>query len=182
MCSLGNVKTAPAEVSVQATADASRAPVQLGRSPGKGMLEVSQLSVNYGKHLAIDQVSLIVGRGEIVVMLGANGAGKSSCLKALGGLVPHLPGAQIALGDVDLTRLAPHQLVEAGLALVPEDRGIFPDLSVHDNLQLGAFTPRARPRADENLKRVVTLFPHLAERMGQLANTMSGGERQMVAV
>jgi vanillin dehydrogenase len=146
------------------------------------MLEVSQLSVNYGKHLAIDQVSLIVGRGEIVVMLGANGAGKSSCLKALGGLVPHLPGAQIALGDVDLTRLAPHQLVEAGLALVPEDRGIFPDLSVHDNLQLGAFTPRARPRADENLKRVVTLFPHLAERMGQLANTMSGGERQMVAV
>ena len=146
------------------------------------MLEVSQLSVSYGKHLAIDQVSLSVGRGEIVVMLGANGAGKSSCLKALGGLVPHLPGARIVLGEVDLTRLAPHRLVEAGLALVPEDRGIFPDLSVHDNLQLGAFTPRARARAEDNHKRVVTLFPHLAERMGQLANTMSGGERQMVAI
>jgi vanillin dehydrogenase len=146
------------------------------------MLEVSQLSVSYGKHLAIDQVSLSVGRGEIVVMLGANGAGKSSCLKALGGLVPHLPGAHVALGEVDLTRLPPHRLVEAGLALVPEDRGIFPDLSVHDNLQLGAFAPRARTRAEENLKRVVTLFPRLAERMGQLASTMSGGERQMVAI
>jgi len=146
------------------------------------MLEVSQLSVSYGKHLAIDQVSLSVGRGEIVVMLGANGAGKSSCLKALGGLVPHLPGARIALGEADLTRLAPHRLVEAGLALVPEDRGIFPDLSVRDNLQLGAFTPRARAQAGANLKRVVTLFPRLAERMGQLANTMSGGERQMVAI
>ena len=146
------------------------------------MLEVSQLSVSYGKHLAIDQVSLSVGRGEIVVMLGANGAGKSSCLKALGGLVPHLPGAHVALGEVDLTRLPPHRLVEAGLALVPEDRGIFPDLSVHDNLQLGAFAPRARTRAEENLKRVVALFPRLAERMGQLASTMSGGERQMVAI
>ena len=136
------------------------------------MLEVSQLSVSYGKHLAIDQVSLSVGRGEIVVMLGANGAGKSSCLKALGGLVPHLPGAHVALGEVDLTRLPPHRLVEAGLALVPEDRGIFPDLSVHDNLQLGAFAPRARTRAEENLKRVVALFPRLAERMGQRASTM----------
>jgi vanillin dehydrogenase len=146
------------------------------------MLEVSQLSVSYGKHLAIDHVSLSVGRGEVVVMLGANGAGKSSCLKALGGLVPHLPGAHVALGEVDLTRLAPHQLVEAGLALVPEDRGIFPDLSVHDNLHLGAFTRRARARANQNLKRVVTLFPRLAERTGQLASTMSGGERQMVAI
>jgi acyl-CoA reductase-like NAD-dependent aldehyde dehydrogenase/ABC-type branched-subunit amino acid transport system ATPase component len=146
------------------------------------MLEVSQLSVSYGKHLAIDRVSLSVGGGEIVVMLGANGAGKSSCLKALGGVVPHLPGAHIALGGADLTPVAPHRLVEAGLALVPEDRGIFPDLSVHDNLKLGAFTARARFRASENLRRVVTLFPRLAERMGQLASTMSGGERQMVAI
>jgi acyl-CoA reductase-like NAD-dependent aldehyde dehydrogenase/ABC-type branched-subunit amino acid transport system ATPase component len=146
------------------------------------MLEVTQLSVRYGKHLAIDGISLSVGRGEIVVMLGANGAGKSSCLKALGGLVRHLPGGHISLGGEDLTRLAPHQLVEAGLALVPEDRGIFPDLSVRDNLQLGAFARRARSQADENLKRVVTLFPRLAERTGQLTSTMSGGERQMVAI
>jgi acyl-CoA reductase-like NAD-dependent aldehyde dehydrogenase/ABC-type branched-subunit amino acid transport system ATPase component len=146
------------------------------------MLEVSQLSVSYGKHLAIDCVSLRVGGGEIVVMLGANGAGKSSCLKALGGVVPHLPGARIALGGADLTAMASHRLVEAGLALVPEDRGIFPDLSVQDNLKLGAFTARARSRASENLRRVVTLFPRLAERRGQLASTMSGGERQMVAI
>jgi benzaldehyde dehydrogenase (NAD) len=146
------------------------------------MLQVSQLSVSYGKHLAIDGVSLRVGRGEIVVMLGANGAGKSSCLKALGGLIPHLPGARIALGEVSLAALSPHRLVEAGLALVPEDRGIFPDLSVHDNLRLGGFTRRARARAGDNLERVVTLFPRLAERMGQLASTMSGGERQMVAI
>jgi acyl-CoA reductase-like NAD-dependent aldehyde dehydrogenase/ABC-type branched-subunit amino acid transport system ATPase component len=146
------------------------------------MLEVEQLSVSYGKHLAIDGVSLRVGPGEIVVMLGANGAGKSSCLKALGGVVPHLAGARIALGEIDLAALPPHAVVEAGLALVPEDRGIFPDLTVRDNLQLGAFPARARGGAEKNLKRVVTLFPRLAERMGQTANTMSGGERQMVAI
>src|SRR5262245_55040455 len=152
------------------------------RSRGVGMLEVSQLSVSYGKHLAIDGVSLRVGQGEIVVMLGANGAGKSSCLKALGGMVPHLAGARITLGETDLAALPPYRVVEAGLALVPEDRGIFPDLTVHDNLQLGAFPVRARDRSGENLKRVVTLFPRLAERMGQVTSTMSGGERQMVAI
>jgi acyl-CoA reductase-like NAD-dependent aldehyde dehydrogenase/ABC-type branched-subunit amino acid transport system ATPase component len=157
-------------------------PADFGVSEGRGMLEVAQLSVSYGKHRAIDGVALSVGRGEIVVMLGANGAGKSSCLKALGGVVPRLPGARITLGGNDLTALAPHKLVEAGLALVPEDRGIFADLSVHDNLKLGAFTARARARADENLARVVALFPRLAERMGQLPSTMSGGERQMVAI
>jgi acyl-CoA reductase-like NAD-dependent aldehyde dehydrogenase/ABC-type branched-subunit amino acid transport system ATPase component len=146
------------------------------------MLDVSHLSVSYGKHLALDRVSLTVGRGEIVVMLGANGAGKSSCLKALGGVVGYLPGARVALDGTDLTALPPHRLVEAGLALVPEDRGIFPDLSVRDNLKLGAFAKRARARADDNLARIVTLFPRLAERMGQLASTMSGGERQMVAI
>ena len=146
------------------------------------MLEVSQLSVSYGKHLAIDGVSLRVAQGEIVVMLGANGAGKSSCLKALGGAVPHLSGAHITLGAANLAALPAHLVVEAGLALVPEDRGIFPDLTVYDNLHLGAFPTRARGRTEENLKRVVTLFPRLAERMGQTANTMSGGERQMVAI
>jgi acyl-CoA reductase-like NAD-dependent aldehyde dehydrogenase/ABC-type branched-subunit amino acid transport system ATPase component len=146
------------------------------------MLEVKDLSVSYGKHLAIQGVSLRVDQGEIVVMLGANGAGKSSCLKALGRVVPHLAGARIILGETDLAALPPHAVVEAGLALVPEDRGIFPDMTVHDNLRLGAFPARARPRMQENLKRVVTLFPRLAERMGQTANTMSGGERQMVAI
>jgi len=146
------------------------------------MLDVADLSVIYGKHLAIADVSLSVGQGEIVVLLGANGAGKSSCLKALGGVVPHLPGARIALGAVDLTALQQHRVVEAGLALVPEDRGIFADLSVRENLQLGAFTRRARARAAGSLERIVALFPRLAERMDQHASTMSGGERQMVAI
>ena len=105
------------------------------------------LSVRYGKHLALDGVSLSVRPGEIVVMLGANGAGKSSCLKALGGMVARMPGARIALGGVDLTHLPAHEIVEAGLALVPEDRGIFADLSVHENLLLGAYlAPRAPAR------------------------------------
>ena len=151
-------------------------------APGKEMLEVSSLSVSYGKHIALDRVSLGVARGEIVVMLGANGAGKSSCLKALGGMVPHMPGGRMSLGGVDLTKLPAHEIVEAGLALVPEDRGIFPDLSVRENLALGAYLPRARQQEAANLAKVLTLFPRLGERMGQLARTMSGGERQMVAI
>jgi len=146
------------------------------------MLDVSGLSVCYGKHLALDGVSLSVRPGEIVVMLGANGAGKSSCLKALGGMVPHMPGARVSLGSIDLTDLPAHEIVEAGLALVPEDRGIFPDMSVEENLLLGAYLARARPHQAANLKRVVTLFPRLAERMSQIARTMSGGEQQMLAV
>ncbi len=146
------------------------------------MLEVSGLSVRYGKHLALDGVSLSVAPGEIVVMLGANGAGKSSCLKALGGMVAHMPGARIGLGSVDLTHMPAHAIVEAGLALVPEDRGIFADLSVHENLLLGAYLARARPHEVANLKKVLALFPRLAERRRQLARTMSGGERQMLAI
>ena len=146
------------------------------------MLSVSGLSVRYGKHLALDGVSLSVGPGEIVVMLGANGAGKSSCLKALGGMVAHMPGAQIRLGSVDLTHMPAHAIVETGLALVPEDRGIFADLSVSENLLLGAYLARARAHEAANLAKVLALFPRLAERMGQLARTMSGGERQMLAV
>ena len=146
------------------------------------MLEVSGLSVAYGKHVALDGVSISVGPGEIVVMLGANGAGKSSCLKALGGLIRHLPGTRISLGSIDLARMPAHAIVEAGLALVPEDRGIFTELSVAENLALGAFPSRARTAEAANLKTVVALFPRLGERMGQLARTMSGGERQMLAI
>ena len=152
------------------------------RAQSEPMLEVSRLSVRYGRHVALDGVCLDVRPGEIVVMLGANGAGKSSCLKALGGMTPHVPGAVIRLGDVDLARLPAHEIVEAGLALVPEGRGIFPDMSVRENLLLGAFLPRARQHEAENLRRVVSLFPRLEERMAQIARTMSGGEQQMVAI
>jgi vanillin dehydrogenase len=146
------------------------------------MLEVSNLSVCYGKHVALDDVHLSVDAGEIVVMLGANGAGKSSCLKALGGVVAPMPGAAIRLGELDLSTLPAHDIVEAGLALVPEDRGIFADLSVRENLLLGAYPRRARGHETANLGRVLALFPRLAERKGQLARTMSGGEQQMLAI
>jgi branched-chain amino acid transport system ATP-binding protein len=146
------------------------------------MLEICDLSVAYGRHRALDAVSIEVDTGEIVAMLGANGAGKSTLLNALCGMVPRQPGARITLAGIDLTALAPHAIVEAGLVLVPEGRGVFADLSVRENLMLGAFPRRARAREAENLDRVVDLFPRVAERMKQTVRTMSGGEQQMVAL
>ncbi|MGE4124874.1 MAG: ABC transporter ATP-binding protein [Pusillimonas sp.] len=146
------------------------------------MFEVSQLSVRYGKHQALDHVGLTVNEGEMVVILGANGAGKSSMLRALGGMLAPLPGASAKLDGIELLSLPPHHIVEHGLALVPEGRGVFVDLTVRENLQLGALTRRARPAEAQNLKRILELFPRLAERLNQRVGTMSGGEQQMVAV
>src|SRR6185312_9554611 len=116
----------------------------------------------YGLHRALDGVALTVGRGEIVTILGANGAGKTSLLKAIAGVVRTLPGKRVSLGGRDISQLAAHEIVEAGLALVPEGRGIFGDLTVKENLLLGA-----NP---------------LRERAAQVARTMSGGEQQMLAI
>ena len=102
------------------------------------MLEVSDISVAYGQHRALTDVALQVNRGEIVVILGANGAGKSSLLKAIAGIVPSLPGKRVVLAGRDLSELPAHAIVEAGLALVPEGRGIFGELTVVENLLLGA--------------------------------------------
>jgi branched-chain amino acid transport system ATP-binding protein len=146
------------------------------------MLEVSNLTVAYGLHRALEQVELQIGQSEIVVILGANGAGKSSLLKAIAGIVPALPGKRIVLSGHDLSALPPHRIVEAGLALVPEGRGIFGDLTVRENLRLGAYPERSRASEREILERVLTLFPRLAERLGQTVRTMSGGEQQMVAI
>ncbi len=146
------------------------------------MLEIENLSVSYGKHRAVDNVALSVARSEIVVILGANGSGKTSLLKTIGGIQPTASGAKITLGGADLTKLRAHAIVEAGLALVPEGRGIFGDLTVRENLMLGAYAKRARAKEGENLDRVLTLFPRLSERMTQAAHTMSGGEQQMVAI
>ena len=146
------------------------------------MLEVSNLTVAYGLHRALEQVGLQIGRSEIVVILGANGAGKSSLLKAIAGIVPALPGKRITLSGRDISALPPHRIVEAGLALVPEGRGIFGDLTVRENLRLGAYPERSRASEKDILERVLTLFPRLAERLGQTARTMSGGEQQMVAI
>src|SRR5882672_10436684 len=146
------------------------------------MLEVRNLAASYGKHQALAGVDLDVAAGEIVVILGANGAGKSTLLKAIAGLVRARAPARIAFDGRDLTALAPHEIVEAGIALVPEGRGIFAELTVRENLELGAFARRARADEQANLARIRTLFPRLAERGPQLARTMSGGEQQMVAI
>lgn len=146
------------------------------------MLEIARLSVAYGKHRALSEVSLRVDKGEIVVILGANGAGKSTLLKAVAGLVKPAPDAAITLGDKDLLALDAHDVVEAGVALVPEGRGIFPDLTVRENLLLGAYARRARASEDATLGFVLQLFPKLKERFSQHVATMSGGEQQMVAI
>ena len=146
------------------------------------MLDVAGLSVRYGKHLALADAAFSVRHGEIVVLLGANGAGKSSCLKALGGMVAHVPGARIALDGLKLAGLPPHEVVERGLVLVPEDRGIFAELDVRENLLLGAYSRRARAATATSLSKVLALFPRLAERQRQIVRTMSGGEQQMVGI
>jgi branched-chain amino acid transport system ATP-binding protein len=146
------------------------------------MLEVSGLSVSYGKHRALDGIALSVARREIVAILGANGAGKTTLLKAIAGLAPGRAGARVALAGRELAGLPPHEIVEAGVALVPEGRGIFGELTVRENLLLGAHAKRARAGEAANLQLVLGLFPRLAERYRQAVRTMSGGEQQMVAV
>ncbi|MGB0632396.1 MAG: ABC transporter ATP-binding protein [Alphaproteobacteria bacterium] len=145
------------------------------------MLEIENVSVFYGRHQALDGVSASVAKGEIVVMLGANGAGKSTFLRAVSAITPKA-GGRVGLEGNDLTNLAAHEIVEAGVALVPEGRGIFGELTVLENLRLGANPKRARTAEAENLDRILDLFPVLAERRKQIARTMSGGEQQMVAI
>jgi branched-chain amino acid transport system ATP-binding protein len=146
------------------------------------MLDVRNLSVSYGRHRAVENVSVTVAMGEIVVMLGANGAGKSTLLRAIGGQTRPLPGGTLLMDDLEITHRPSHEIVEFGIALVPEDRGVFADLTVQENLVLGAQPKRARKHESANLQRILTLFPRLAERRKQLVRTMSGGERQMVAI
>jgi branched-chain amino acid transport system ATP-binding protein len=146
------------------------------------MLEVSNVSAFYGKHRALDGVSLTVAPAEIVVILGANGAGKTTLLKAIGGMVAAAPGARIVMAGMDLAGTPAHKIVESGIALVPEGRGIFGELTVRENLLLGAYPARARDKEEANLDTVFKLFPRLRERLKQTVRTMSGGEQQMVAI
>jgi branched-chain amino acid transport system ATP-binding protein len=146
------------------------------------VLEIRDISAFYGKHRALDGVSLEVGRGEIVVILGANGAGKTTLLKVIAGLVPAAAGARVTMNGRQLAGISVHRIVEAGLALVPEGRGIFGELTVRENLLLGAFPARARRSEAATLDMVLDLFPRLRERLQQIVRTMSGGEQQMVAV
>ena len=144
-------------------------------------LIVEGVSVAYGKHQALDNVSLTVEPGEVVVILGANGAGKSTLLSTIAGLVPR-QGGRVSMNNRSLSDLGAHRVVASGLALVPEGRGIFGDLTVEENLTLGAYSRRAREQEAQQRERVYRLFPKLIERRRQIARTMSGGEQQMVAI
>jgi len=144
------------------------------------LLTVEDLWVSYDRIAAVRGVSFEVGRGEIVTLIGANGAGKSSILGAISGLLPVSRG-QLTLAGEDLVKLPAHQRTERGLAHVPEGRMIFGNLTVEENLRLAAYARRDRGE-EEDLKRVWQLFPRLAERRRQWGNTLSGGEQQMLAV
>ena len=146
------------------------------------MLEVQGLTVAYGQHQALTGATVRVGKGEIVVILGANGAGKSSLLKAVSGISEGRVGGSVTLDGIDLAGKPPHRIVEEGIALVPEGRGVFPDLSVEENLTLGSYARRARDEEAASLENVYALFPKLRERRRQVVRTMSGGEQQMVAI
>ena len=146
------------------------------------MLEVKGLSVSYGQHRALDDVSVQIAKGEVVVILGANGAGKSSLLRAIAGLSEGHCDGDISFTGQSLLGRSPDEIVTGGIALVPEGRAIFGDLNVEENLRLGAYSDRARVNEQANLDRVLTLFPKLRERRRQITRTMSGGEQQMVAV
>jgi branched-chain amino acid transport system ATP-binding protein len=146
------------------------------------MLEAESVSARYGMHAALSGVSLRVGHGEVVSVLGANGAGKSTLLKVIAGLMPARSGSRMRLEGSAIDDLSPQARVEQGIALVPEGRGVFGELSVRDNLMLGAHPRRARAGEAARLERVLKLFPRLQERLKQAVRTMSGGEQQMVAI
>jgi len=145
------------------------------------MLEVENVHTYYGQIHALKDVSLSVDRGEIVTMIGANGAGKSTLLKTTSGLLRPRKGS-IRLDGESISHLPPHDIVTKGVVQVPEGRRIFGQLTVTENLEMGAFTCLDRARNQANLERVFALFPRLRERRKQVAGTLSGGEQQMLAI
>jgi branched-chain amino acid transport system ATP-binding protein len=144
------------------------------------MLSVQNLDLFYGDAQALSDVSLDVGRGEIVAIIGANGAGKSSLIRSIAGIEVY--SGTVRLKDRDISRLQSHEICNLGIGQVAEGRQVFPSLTVLENLQMGAMLPRARAGAQKTLQDVFAMFPRLAERKDQLAGTMSGGEQQMLAI
>ncbi|HEX5201375.1 ABC transporter ATP-binding protein [Paractinoplanes rhizophilus] len=145
------------------------------------LLELDNVSLSYGRIQALHGISLTVGEGEVVALIGANGAGKSTTMRAISGLRPLSHGA-IRFDGQDISRLRADLRVIRGVAQSPEGRGIFPGMTVRENLEMGAYTRRNRSEIDEDLDRVFGLFPRLKEREKQSGGTMSGGEQQMLAV
>ncbi|MDX3924497.1 MAG: ABC transporter ATP-binding protein [Shinella sp.] len=146
------------------------------------MLETRDLAVSYGAIRAVRGISFTVGKGELVCLLGANGAGKSSTIKCIAGALK-AAGGSVLLDGADVTSASPERMVRAGMATVPETRDVFPDLTVAENLLLGSYIHRRDTAGNrENLERMHELFPRLAERSAQPAGTLSGGEQQMLVI
>ncbi len=145
------------------------------------MLKIKGLSAGYGEFGVLHDISLEMPVGETVVLVGPNGAGKSTLLKVISGVLTPTAGA-IYLNGHRIDGKKPHEVVEMGISIVPEGGRLFPDLSVYDNLKMGAYSPKARKQFKVMLQEVARLFPILKERQGQTAGLMSGGERQMVAI
>ncbi|WP_437618824.1 ABC transporter ATP-binding protein [Sorangium sp. So ce1151] len=144
-------------------------------------LEVTDLATGYGEVQILWGVTLRLEPGKLTALVGSNGAGKTTLLRAVTGLLPARGGSVVFAGR-DVTRLPAHARAGEGLVMVPEGRQLFADMTVHENLELGAFSRRAQPGLRRNLERVFEMFPRLADRRGQKAGTLSGGEQQMVAV
>lgn len=142
------------------------------------MLELKKFSVAYGQIQVIRGIDLKVERGEIVALIGCNGAGKTTILRSISGLVRN-NGGNVLFDGADITRTKPHRIVGMGISHVPERRGIFANLTVLENLKMGAYTRRLGP---SDLDEVYTLFPRISERRKQIAGTLSGGEQQMLAI
>lgn len=145
------------------------------------LLRLKNISVHYGKAIAIDSVSLQVDKGAVVAIIGSNGAGKSTMLKALSGLTP-LTSGEIWFQDRRIDGMAIHEIVKCGLVHVPEGRRLFPNLSVSSNLKLGAYLCKDKVGIKKGIDEVLSLFPGLKARQNQKAGTMSGGEQQMLAI
>jgi branched-chain amino acid transport system ATP-binding protein len=145
------------------------------------MLELRNVSAAYGDIRALWDVSLRVQKGEIVTLLGSNGAGKTTTLRAISGIL-HLTGGDILFEGVPVANRAPHDVVEMGIAHIPEGRRLFPDMTVIENLEMGSYPRNARAGRRQTLQWIFELFPVLAERRHQLVGSMSGGEQQMVAI
>ena len=146
------------------------------------MLRVINLSAGYGRLKAVSSVSLHVDNGEVVTLIGANGAGKSTLLRALAGLITPMEGRLLLRGK-DVTRWPAERLASSGLCMVPEGRGLFPSMTVADNLEMGAYARRlSRAEARAEVARVLALFPELESRLRECAANLSGGQQQMVAI
>ena len=145
------------------------------------LLEVNNLEVYYGVICALKGISFEVNEGEIVTLIGANGAGKTTMMQSVVGIIPKRNGSVIFDGQ-DITKTPCHKIVQLGMTQVPEGRRIFQELSVYDNLLMGAYTVKNQQQFKEDLEKIFTKFPRLAERRNQIAGTLSGGEQQMLAM